>query len=230
VRSFTWLNQGFSLNGPRPTLLFSAVQTYLLLVPATWLFARAVFAYASARRTGTLSAAVRTVAHDVNNWVRGAVRNAVNGLNEQGTQDVGSIVARAVALPWLIPAGCTLAFLIINKVFSLLPLALVLLVLVAYVVARLTWRLAERLHITSYRVGGATTGILCAILATMVCSIASIQSWVFLLQAGGSPSYGLLVSYLPPYLAMIMSLGRGLRAGWRSAAVTPRPSTASRPA
>lgn len=228
-RSFAWASNSLNLNAPRPTLLLTAVQIHLVLVPATWVFARAVLAYATSRNANTLPAVARAAGADIREGFYGAVRRTVwlSGLNDQGTPSVGERIARAVAAPWLIPAACALMFIVLNKVINLFPLALALLVLVAYAVAVLAWRYAERLNITSYRLGGAVVGLICAILAMMICSLTSIQSWVFVLQAGGTPKYALLVSYLPPYIATIISLGLGLRLGWRSAVLTPPPSAAS---
>src|ERR1700752_3281215 len=157
------------------------------------------------------------------------------GLAERGTVAPGQTVARAIAWPWLIPAVCAAWFFIANRLFNLFPLALAVLPLVVYGIALLFWAVAEELGITSRRAGGALAGFFAAFAALLLCFLIGAQAWMLRFEVGRGAKLAVLTSYLPVYVAAIVSIERGLRIGWRNAGrkldaaagPTPPPSAAS---
>jgi hypothetical protein len=195
------------------------IMDYVALVAGTQVVASAVGFYARFRCTATARELFTAMRRDVAGAVTAPaiVWAWLTGLAQRGPVAPGQIVARAVAWPWFIPAVCAAVFVITNRLFNLFPLALALVPLLVYGIALSLWAVAEELDITNRRFGGALIGLTAAIAAVMLSSMIGAQAWMLRFQVGAAAKLSLLTTYLPVYVAAIISIERGMRIGWRNA-------------
>ena len=204
---------------PQEAAVQSRILDYVWLAIGTQAAASTIGIYARFRRAATPRELFAALRGDLGVAARApvVVAGSLTGIADRGPLTAGQTVARAIAWPWLIPAAAAAWFVISNGLFNLFPLVLGIVPLVAYGIALGLWSIAEDFEITNWRYGGALVGLLAAIAAVVLCSGLGAQAWMLRFQVGGQAKLGLLTSYLPVYIATIISIERGVRIGWRNA-------------
>jgi hypothetical protein len=196
-----------------------SIPYYLSYLALAWMCAWLTRRYAMNRGAVTsldvLGAFGASIAGTTERTVRAILSLA--GVIEPPQLSPSRTVARAVAGPWMFPASCTFLFIAMNGILNFFPVVMALLALAAYGVTFLLWRLAEVVHLTRSRLGGAVVGGLSAVLVGIVCVPTFSQAWAFRLLAGREAHWPVLVSMVPVVLAFLASFYRGVRSGLRQA-------------
>ena len=213
VRTGAWIHTNVS-SGP----VLAAMYIYFPLVVATSFFAMAVECYATWRGTLATREAFRRAAYDFLKLITSPVWFVVRlgGLIDRPSRTPAQSVAYAIAAPWVIPVLCMTVYVIANRSNYFFPLTAAFAATVAYALAYGLWRAAELTGLTNYRVTGAFMGFVIAILVAIPPFVIDAQSETVRTHLGRRQTFEILASILPVLLALVVSLFRGLRAGWRT--------------